>query len=209
MRRLLTFLFWLLGIVAIIGVALRATVFDVWRIPDDRVLDSSLRPTLAAGDLVLLYRGSAPAFANLVRCFDPEDQQRFVVGRVVGLGGDHVKVDGHRVMVNGKRYEETVGCDTPTTVPHPTSGSNVQASCERVQMGGSWHMRAFVTGVSRNADHQVGEGRIYLLSDNRSYHDDSRDFGAVPDTTCGDRIVMRLWSSGGLFAPEGILTGVY
>ena len=39
---------------------------------------------------------------------------------------------------------------------------------------------------------EVGEGMLFLLSDDRSYHDDSRDFGAVAAASCTGRIVFRV-----------------
>ena len=204
MRKLLTFLFWVIAILAIVGVVLRFTILDVWRVPDDRVLDSSLRPTIAAGDLVVLYRGSAPGFGSLVRCPDPEDAQRFVVGRIIGVEGDKITFDKHRVIVNGKRYEETQGCGIDDfQVPEPTNGSHVQANCERVEMGGGWHLRAWVPDASvRDSEHTVGAGRVFIVSDNRSYHDDSRDFGSLPLESCSETILFRLWSQEGLLDGE-------
>lgn len=201
MRKLLTFLFWVIAILAIVGVALRFTILDVWRIPEDRALDASLRPTVASGDLVVLYRGSAPGFGSLVRCPDPEDGQRFVVGRIIGVGGDRLSIDGHRVTINGKRYEETQDCGIgPVEVPHPTMGSNVQANCERIEMGGGWHMRSWVSGTSmRNSEHTVPEGRVFLVSDDRTFHDDSRDFGSLPVESCSELMLFRLWSKEGFF----------
>ncbi len=38
---------------------------------------------------------------------------------------------------------------------------------------------------------------LFLLSDDRSYHDDSRDFGTVPADSCTGRIVFRLWGKEG------------
>lgn len=208
MRKLLTFLFWLIAILAVVGVALRFTILDVWRVPEDRALDASIRPSIAAGDLVVLYRGSAPGFGTLVRCPDPEDAQRFIVGRIIGVGGDKVVFDGHQVSVNGKRYNETQGCGIDGfTIPHPTSGSNEQANCERVEMGGGWHLRAWVPNVSsRNSEHDVPEGRVFLVSDDRSFHDDSRDFGSVPAESCSETILFRLWSKEGFFDGESRFT---
>jgi len=38
---------------------------------------------------------------------------------------------------------------------------------------------------------------VFLLSDDRSYHDDSRDFGTVRADTCTGRIVFRVIGKGG------------
>jgi signal peptidase I len=46
---------------------------------------------------------------------------------------------------------------------------------------------------------KVPAGHVFLASDNRYYHDDSRDFGSVPKDSCHERVVFRLWSARGWF----------
>ncbi len=204
MRKFLIALAWIAGVLAVIAVIARLTVVRVWTIPDDRVLNASLAPTLASGDVVLvLYRGER-TFGELVRCPDPEDAQRWVVGRIVGGEGDKVSVDLGALTLNGKRYDVSEACkDGFVMVPHPTSGHPVKHSCARVEIAGGWHFRAQVAEMSESPrEHTVGPGRVYLLSDNRSFHDDSRDFGAVPKASCSEQIVFRLWGKEGFFDDE-------
>lgn len=199
MRGFLKALAWIVGVVAVIVLVARLTVVRVWTIPDDNVLDASLAPTLAAGDVVLvLYRGER-GFGDLVRCPDPEDGQRWVVGRIFGLQGDNVRIEGGVVSVNGKRYTTTESCaDESRTVPHPVSGAPTQVGCARVELAGGWHFRGMVAGITESPEeHRVGPGRVYLVSDNISFHDDSRDFGAVPAQTCKEKVFFRLWGKEG------------
>jgi signal peptidase I len=202
-RKFLKGLLWVTGILAIIVVILRLTMFRVWTIPDDLVLDSSLRPTLASGDVVLLLTVGDRGFGSLVRCTDPEDPGRYVVGRVVGLQGDEVDVNPPYVTVNGTRYNTTDGCaQGKIEVPHPTSGSPIDAQCQRVQMAGGWHYRADIPSTEGMSKHKVGPGRVFLLSDDRTFHDDSRDFGAIMADTCKEMIVFRLWGKTGFSDSE-------
>jgi signal peptidase I len=46
---------------------------------------------------------------------------------------------------------------------------------------------------------RVPDGHVFLASDNRHYHDDSRDFGPVPKASCHNRVLFRLWSARGWF----------
>ncbi len=198
MGKVLKFLLWVVGILSAIVLLLRLTILDVWTIPDDLVLDSSMRPTLAAGDTVLMLTKGTRGFGELVRCTDPEDAQRFVVGRIVGLAGDTVEVANPVVTVNGTHYNHFDGCtEGVVKVPDPRSGAPVDASCARVEMAGGWHYRASVHANESPSTHKVGEGLVYLLSDDRAYHDDSRDFGAIPLSTCQNLIFFRLWGKGG------------
>jgi signal peptidase I len=192
---------WVAGVLAVLAIIARLTFLKVWTIPDDRVLSASLAPNLEAGDVVVvLYRGER-GLGDLVRCPDPEDAQRWVVGRIVGLSGDRVSIAGN-LTINGKRYDVTESCTESTLkVPHPTDGHPVDHLCSRVELAGGWHQTAIATNGPRESarEHTVGAGRVFLLSDNRTYHDDSRDFGAVQADTCTEQIFFRLWGKDGFF----------
>ena len=195
---------WVVGVIVVIGIALRLLVFDVWTIPNDSVLAASIAPTLRPGDTVLLLRPGTPGSGDLVRCPDPENEanakeKHWVIGRLVGLPGDTVYVAGVTLRVNRARYDATEACKEPTfTVNHPDSGHEVEMRCTRVGMGGGWHFRGVAKGV-RGSDVKklVGTNKVFLLSDNRSFHDDSRDFGTIDQASCNRRIVFRLWGAGG------------
>ncbi len=199
MRGFLKFLAWTAGILGVLVLIARFTFVRVWTIPDDPVLNASLAPTLASGDLVVvLYRGKR-GLGDLVRCPDPEDGQRWIVGRMFGFEGDEVSVDDRTVTLNGRRLDTTEACsEMPPDIPHPVGGHPVKMHCQRVEVGGGWHFRGSVPGTKVSPKtHRVGPGRTFLVSDNISIHDDSRDFGAVPYETCKDQIVFRLWSKKG------------
>jgi signal peptidase I len=200
MQRVVRFLAWTVGGLAVLGGLAYLLLFDVWTIPDDALLGASMQPTLAAGDTVLLLKRGTPAFGDLVRCPDPEDASRFVVGRIAGGAGDRIEVQGHTLIVNGRSYSSTEACKKPTLlVEDPSTGHTLELECSRVEMGSGWHFRATGMGPGRRGDGQkeVGTGRLFLLSDNREIHDDSRDFGTVPVEGCQLRVVFRLWSAKG------------
>ena len=194
MRAIWRFLLWFAGIVSIVLLALRLTVLETWKVPDDDVLGLSIAPTLVAGDLVVLRRGGERTFGELVRCTDPEDAQRWVVGRLVGLEGDTVEVDaGGTLRVNGTRYGTSDACQVSSFTLRDGKGNSYVATCARVEMAGGWHFRARVAGEApeRASSHEVGPGRVFLASDNRTLHDDSRDFGAIEADTCKEAVLFR------------------
>lgn len=210
MKKLASGLLWILAFIALVAIVLRLTVLEPWTIPADVALDASLRPTLKSGDLVLMMTRGERRFGELVRCADPEDAQRYIVGRIVGLENDVVEVDGPSVRVNGNLYNTTDGCaDGVTIFPHPTTGQPVEGSCERVEMAGGWHMRSYSKSSERPSKHTVGQGRVFLVSDNRSFHDDSRDFGAVPAETCTHLVLFRLWSAEGFGDASARFTAIH
>lgn len=193
-------LFWTAAFVIVIGLVARTVFVDAWVVPDDPKMSAAVAPSLAGGDTILYMRRNKPAFGDLVRCTDPDDGSRFVVGRVVGLSGDTVETSGRELTVDNKRYIGEMACGQPKfTVPHPTSGSSVEISCDQVEMGGHPHLRgsSVKADVSSPTRTVVGEGMLFLLSDDRTYHDDSRDFGTLPADSCTGRIVFRLWGKEG------------
>ena len=200
MWRFLRFVAWVLGVAIVVGGILRLTLFVSWTIPDDALLDASMQPTLGSGDTVLVLRRGTPGLGDLVRCRDPEESSRWVVGRIVGEPGDSIELKGRALRVNGTRFDATEACVEPTFfVQHPDTGNQTEVQCSRVEMGGGWHFRGnlvkYKTG--NDAKHDVGPDRVYLLSDNRDMHDDSRDFGTLMAEDCRERIVFRLWGSEG------------
>jgi signal peptidase I len=200
MGKLVRGLLWIVAFLVVIGLVVRTVLFDVWVVPDDNKTSASVAPSMLGGDTILYMRRNKPAFGDLVRCTDPDDASRFVVGRVVGLWGDTVETNGRELTINGKRYLSELACPEPRmAIPHPTSGSTVEIVCDQVQMGGHPHYRGWSDkpGFFTPTRTLVGQGQLYLLSDDRTFHDDSRDFGTVRADSCSGRIVFRLWGQEG------------
>lgn len=191
---------WTLALVLVLGLVLRLTAFDVWTVPDDLYLGASTAPTLAAGDTVVLLRRGTPGFGDLVKCPDPKDPTLVVIGRIAGVAGDVVEVEGPALWVNGRSYQGESACAEPVQlVKHPETLKDVEVRCDIVQMGGGWHYRASARSLftEQKKTATVGPGKVFLVSDNRTMHDDSRDFGLVDAATCVERPVLRLWGKAG------------
>lgn len=202
MRGLLKALLWTVGILGVIAGILRATILDVWTVPDDDpVFGASIVPTLAPGDVVITRRGGTPTFTDLVRCAHPEEPGRYVVGRIFGEPGDQVYADGHVVKINGTPTRTERGCtEARVRVEDPVSGEPVELNCGIEEIGGTTYMRATGSGprtTLAKVETEVTEGNVFLVSDNRYHHYDSLDFGAVPLESCTHRIIFRLWSKDG------------
>lgn len=210
MEKLLKFLLWTVGIFILLAGIGRTFFFETWTVPEGSWIAASTAPTLAGGDLVLVSTVGEPEFGELVRCLDPEDPSYHVVGRIAGLEGDLVELNGPILMVNGKRYVASEACKDPTfTLLHPDSGNEVTINCSRIDMGSGWHFRGQLQKPPKNNDtrKEVGPGRVFLLSDNRDIHDDSRDFGTLPLESCQTgQIFFRLWGKEGWKGSERRLT---
>jgi signal peptidase I len=204
MGKLFRGLFWTAAIVAVVLLIGRALFFDVWTFPDDRRFAASVAPTLRAQDRLVLLKESDPGVGDLVRCADPEDAAGFVVGRVAGRARDHVEIEGTSLLVDGHSYTAESSCrDRTMTLPSPGDGPDVEVVCDQVKMGSGWHYRGHsakprFTHEKITAD--VREGMLYLVSDDREWHDDSRDYGQVPVASCSRKIIFRLWGGAGMSA---------
>lgn len=195
----------------VVLVGLRATCLEIWTIPsDDTLFNASIAPTLGAGDVVVLWRRGTPSFGDLVRCADPEAQGRYVIGRILGEPGDHVVADGVSVSLNTKTVPTMVACAPPkVTVADPQTGNPIELFCDIEELGGGSYPRLRPPSADARAKvttADVTAGNVFLVSDDRYFHDDSRDFGQIPKSTCEERIVYRFWSQRGWFDQEKRLT---
>ncbi|MFW5741257.1 MAG: signal peptidase I [Myxococcota bacterium] len=204
LRKLGNFLLWTTILVGLVAGALRLFLVRTWTIPaDDPALASAIEPTLSAGDVVLVLHAGNPGFGELVRCTDPDEPRRWVVGRIVGEGGDTVEIRGPNVIVNGRKAPTETACaPAQIKIPHPNTGEPVDARCDMEDLGASLHMRAYGGQDPYGRDRapikrSVQPGFFFLLSDNRNHRFDSTTYGAVPVETCDARIIFRLWSAKG------------
>lgn len=193
-------LLWIAAILGAIGGVLYLGVVDVWTVPvDDPALAVSIQPNLLAGDVVLIARHSQPDQGELVRCGDPDAPGRFVIGRVVGMPGEEVTFHEDTMRVNGKREPTGSPCNPPRVLlTSPETQAEIDHACNFEEFAG--RTQGILRGIGdHDADFtgKVESGRIFLASDNRRLHVDSRDFGQINPDTCL-QIVYRLWSAAGI-----------
>ena len=86
------------------------------------------------------------------------------IKRVIGLPGEHVKIENGKVYINGEELKENYLQSTVKTEP---------------------------TGAF--SDLVVPEGCIFVMGDNRSCSDDSRKFGCVPLEKLEAIVWIRFW----------------
>lgn len=210
MRKLVRGLVWFAVVVGLIVGALRMTVLEWWQVPmDDPQMGASVAPTLAPGDWVLVLH-HAPSFGDLARCIDPQEPRRFVIGRLLGEQGDRLTFDGPDVSVNDKRGVQEHSCSpSKVTVNDPTSGTPVDLHCSVEAVINHKHLRATSTRGHTgptNRTATVSEGNVYLVSDNRVFPLDSREYGAIPKASCNDLIFFRVVSLKGFGDADTRLT---
>lgn len=210
MRKFLRTTAWVVGVIAVILIGLRVTIIRWWTIPtDDVVHGTSLAPSLEAGDFVLLYRNT-PKYGDLVRCADPGAPGRYIVGRIMGTEGDKIELTRSDIIVNGRSTMQEMSCNPgKITVEHPTSGSPVELHCSIEVAQGHKHMRASAPAANQREvirRSEVSQGNLYLVSDNRAFPMDSREYGAIPKASCKDQVFFRVKSARGWGDTERRLT---
>ncbi len=204
MRKLLRILLWVAVVVGVLVGVARAFFIRWWRVPlNDPYLEASIEPSLRGGDLILLWRFTKPTFGDLVMCPEPGAGGRVVIGRIMAEAGDTISIDGDRVTLNGKSVETERSCDqVEFKSKDPSQGREVKQRCEIETLAGESHMRGSTSGhkvAPRQTLHKVAPGKVFLVSDNRLFPYDSRDFGTVDRSTCKEMVFFRLVGRKGFF----------
>jgi signal peptidase I len=203
--------FWVALVLGVLIGAARLTAIRWWQIPsDDVVLEASMTPTVRGGDWVVLWRATAPPFGALVVCPDPTDDDRVVIGRIVGEEGDVLTVQGAQIELNDHNALTESACNERVFhVTDPHTLADVEQWCSMEALGGVLHMRGELTKLQREPQkttRTVGEGKVFLLSDNRAYPYDSRAYGSVDRATCKESIIFRLVGIKGFLDTKSRLT---
>ena len=85
------------------------------------------------------------------------------IKRVIGVEGDHIKIENGKVYLNGKKLDE----------PYLRDGITTESD--------------LFTDIT------VPEGYIFVMGDNRSHSTDSRSFGCVPVEKVESKVLIRFW----------------
>ena len=204
MRAWFRFIAWFVVVVGGTLAILFSTVLELWTIPlDDPRHNASLAPSLAGGDTVILMRGKG-AQGDLVRCLDPDEPRRFVVARLFAEGGDKISFPGDEVLVNSTKTDRISGCLEPhLTIKDPMNGDPLDLVCGLEAFHGIKHDRAGSPKGPRPSSgkltpYEVPAGKAYIVSDDRAYPLDSREYGPVSRDGCHGAIFFRVSSALGL-----------
>jgi signal peptidase I len=161
-----------LGAVAV-ALLLQAYVVKPYRIPSE-----SMAMTLVPRDRVLVnrvvYRLRGPQRGDVV-VLDSAAVGRVLIKRIVGMPGDVISLSGGSVYIDGKRLKEPYvrridGRPEPT---EPFRGT-----------GKPWSLEEPFT---------VPAGHYFLMGDNRTVSDDSRDWGPASRREIIGEAFMTYW----------------
>lgn len=173
---------------------IRSFVFEPFRIPS-----GSMEPTLLKGDFIFVKKFSyglrlpvtetkivetgQPERGDVVVFRYPPDPSVNYIKRVVGLPGDQVRYERHRLSINGE--------DIPLEAAPDASRSNprfIETLDERQHDIYVWSPEF----SQRDGTYVVPDGQYFVLGDNRDKSKDSRYIGMIPETHLVGEAV-RIW----------------
>jgi len=173
---------------------IRSFVFEPFRIPS-----GSMMPTLLEGDFIFVKKYSyglrlPVTETKVIETGDPErgdvivfrlpsDPSINYIKRVIGLPGDTVAYERHRLTINGEKVDLTRSDDASWNVPLFVE-----------DLDGRVH-DILVTNPefsTRDNTYRVPEGHYFVMGDNRDRSKDSRFIGSIPEEFLVGEAV-RIW----------------
>jgi signal peptidase I len=202
MRRLARGLGWFLLLSFISSVVLRFFLLEVAAVGHEAML-----PTVQQGDELAVLTMAKLERGDVVVCEHPNEPGRMVVGRLLGLPGDHIEIArGGRLSINSLPVGTTPG-EPPTVAYRGTGRSQKTLDVVRETLGNG---RTYLTAVDPSSRSGLWGTRVetgyFLLADQRTYGEDSRRWGEIPPALC------KGWAFGVLLpaaAPDGTSRGVF
>jgi signal peptidase I len=155
-----------------------------------RIPSESMESTLLVGDFLLVNKQTAgpdgigsllPSAAihrgDIIVFHDPVDASLYLVKRIIGLPGDHLRLHNGLVYINGHALTE------PYAVYRPSPPDNFRDNFPRLQspdpeIDSRWWIR--MRSLIENNELIIPTGNYFVLGDNRNDSEDSRYWGFVP-----------------------------
>jgi len=175
---------------------IRSFVFEPFRIPS-----GSMEPTLLQGDFIFVKKYAyglrlpvtetkvletgEPERGDVVVFRLPREPSTNYIKRVVGLPGDRVVYDRHRLTINGQRID----------VDPPIDPASRGATEHEEQLFERRHaIKVLFPESRRNGEYVIPDGHYFMMGDNRDNSTDSRyeAVGLIPETHLVGEAV-RVW----------------
>jgi signal peptidase I len=168
----------------VVALFLLTFVLQPYLIPSE-----SMERTLLVGDFLLVNKQVYAPADSVSRLFMPyreiargdivvfhHPQHPYVVKRVVGLPGDHLRINDGRVTVNGAALDEPYAAFEPAA-RNPFRDDFPALIYTDPNVEPVWWRR--MRSLVRNGELVVPQDEYFVLGDNRNHSDDSRFWGFV------------------------------
>lgn len=113
------------------------------------------------GDIVVFHHADPP----------------YLVKRVIGIPGDHIRIENGHVFVNGVELYEPYAAFEPAP-PSPFRDNFPGKVYDDPNIDPAWWQQ--LQSLTRNGELVVPRGQYFMLGDNRNHSKDSRFWGLVP-----------------------------
>ena len=153
------------------------------------VRGDSMRPALADNQYVLISRMAylriCPSRGEVVVIRNPREPRTRYIKRIIGLPGEHVRVDGGLVFLDGLPLEE----------PYLDTGLGSAAGHDEspVSLDEGTGIEAQEHGKVPLTEWYLDEDEYFVLGDNRARSNDSRSFGPLHRSLIVGRSWVRYW----------------
>lgn len=114
---------------------------------------------------VAKYENEPQGFFKRFAYYVLETTKTSFIKRVIGLPGEHVKIENGKVYINGEELKEDY----------------LREGIETTSLGGIF------------TDFTVPEGTVFLMGDNRPDSTDCRRFGCIPLEKIESKVLIRIW----------------
>jgi signal peptidase I len=147
---------------------------------------------MEAGDTIIVWRTTDFDIGDVAMCLNPQNSQDYVMGRVIAKPGMVVGTVRGQLVIEGET--PMIDWDVDETFTDTLTGETAVMKRGVEKLLNVFHpIYLKARGSFRLPDATVGEGRLYLLGDNRTHvGQDSRYFGQVIPVTCRGVVFMRL-----------------
>jgi len=191
---------------------IRSFLFEPFRIPS-----GSMMPTLLVGDFIVVNKFSyglrlpvldakvlplgEPERGDVVVFRYPKQPDVDYIKRVIGLPGDTVRVEGHRIWINGREMP----LEPQGRYAGDANLKHAGTTMAFEDLDGQRHKVLLDDGgYLRSGEWRVPEDEYFVMGDNRNHSNDSRFWGTVPESNLVGKAVMIWlhwnWQDGGFDA---------
>ena len=169
------------AIAVLLALFIRTFVVQAFKIPS-----GSMEPTLLVGDHILVNKFiygikipfirstlvpiSEPSRGDVIVFIYPVDKSKDFIKRVIGLPGDTIRIEGKKIFINGKLYDDKHGFYRASS-----------------RGGNPGNLPGFGPVT-------VPPKSYFVMGDNRDQSWDSRSWGYVPEESIKGKALIIYWS---------------